>query len=113
MTLLERPKASDGIAAQDARAIRRARRGSVERGDHVLSRGPSLQLRHHVVRDFLRRNKFHLAERGDGLEFVAGEESVLPDVDVDAVQRLPELAPVPSTSLEGILDWHGRVAIDE
>ena len=110
---LERPQAADRVAAQHARAIGRARGGGVQRRHDVLPGRPALQLHDHVVRDFLRRDEFHLSQRRDGFELVAGEQSILADVDVHAGEWPAEVAPRLCAGRKRLLQRDRRFAIYE
>src|SRR6266513_1390606 len=100
-------------SAQHPGAVGGAGGGRVERGYHVASGGPPLELHHGVVGDLLGRDELHLAERRDRLELVGGEEAVLPHVDEHALERLAELAPRSRVGGERLSQRHRRRAIHQ
>ena len=71
------------------------------------------ELEDHDVGDLLRRHQLHLAERGHGLELVAGEHAVLADVDVDALEVASRFRPAASVARERVGNAQWRLAVDE
>src|SRR5256886_5650118 len=110
---LQRAQPVQGVGPQQPRAVGGPGGRAVQGGDDVPAGRPSLELQHRVFRHLLRCDEFHLTERGDGLELVGGEEAVLAYVDVDALERLAEIAPRVRTGPKRLAHGNGLRAIDQ